>query len=209
MKKSRRIIVELAALLLLACCVLALLKFGPTVLRGVELYEKTMSEHDVEAEITELRSDDDYVEIDEISSGYLKALLRAEDRRFYYHFGIDPIALVRAVLFNLTHDTVQGASTITQQLCKNLFYSTEQSYERKIAEAISAMTLERLLSKDDILELYCNVVYFGEDCYGIKEATEHYYGVEPCCLNETQIDALVITLRAPSVYNPNALASAA
>jgi membrane peptidoglycan carboxypeptidase len=98
----------------------------------------------------------------------------------------------------------QGGSTITQQLAKNMYFSFEKKYERKVAELFVAFQLEKELTKDEILELYCNIAYYGEGCYGLKQAAEHYYGVDPLELSEVQIVALVWTLKSPNNYNPNA-----
>ena len=106
-----------------------------------------------------------------------KAFLAIEDHRFYSHFGIDPIGLVRAAVANLSRRGVsQGGSTITQQLAKNLFLTQERTFARKLQELVLALWLERKFSKTEILELYLNRVYFGAGAYGVDAAAQRYFG---------------------------------
>ena len=106
-----------------------------------------------------------------------KAFLAIEDRRFYSHFGVDPIGLARAVVANLSRRGVsQGGSTITQQLAKNLFLTQERTFARKLQEVVLALWLERKFSKTEILELYLNRVYFGAGAYGVDAAAQRYFG---------------------------------
>lgn len=183
---------------------LFVVRVTPTVKEGYQMYENAMAEKSIIQKISEIRADDNYIKIDNISDEYINQLIKVEDRRFYFHAGMDPIAIVRAMYNNFkANDFVQGGSTITQQLAKNLYFSFEKSYERKVAELFVAFDLERLLTKDEILELYCNVVYFGEGCYGIKEAAKHYYNVKPIDISLYQASKLVFTLRAPEIYNPH------
>ena len=106
-----------------------------------------------------------------------KAFVAIEDRRFYQHFGIDPLGIARAVVANILHRGIsQGASTITQQLAKNLFLTQERTLERKMQEALLALWLERKFSKTQILELYLNRVYLGAGAYGIEQAAQRYFG---------------------------------
>src|SRR6516162_488061 len=111
-------------------------------------------------------------------SPYLpKALIATEDHRFYHHFGIDPIGLVRASFANLSAGRiVQGGSTITQQLAKNLFLTPERSWARKIQETLLALWLEHRFTKDQILEIYLNRVYLGAGTYGVDAAAHRYFG---------------------------------
>ena len=117
------------------------------------------------------------VPLDRISPYVVQATVAIEDRRFYRHFGIDPRGLARAVVANLSAmDKVQGASTITQQLARNLYLSLEKTYERKIREAIYSLQLEMKYSKDEILEMYLNQIYFGHSTYGIQAAAQLFFG---------------------------------
>ena len=106
-----------------------------------------------------------------------KAFLAIEDRRFYSHCGVDPFGVARAVAANVLHRGVsQGGSTITQQLAKNLFLTQERTVQRKLQEVILAFWLERKYSKDEILDLYLNRVYFGSGAYGVEAAAQRYFG---------------------------------
>ena len=99
-----------------------------------------------------------------------------EDRQFYQHAGIDAAAISRALLINSKSDSIeQGASTITQQLARNLYLTQEKTYNRKITELLYAYQLERILSKQDILDLYINAIYFNNGVYGIEAASQFYF----------------------------------
>lgn len=135
---------------------------------------------------------------------YLKhAIVATEDARFYSHFGIDLRGIFRAAITNLTHRGYeQGASTITQQLARNLFLSPEVSLKRKIKEAILAIEIERRFSKDEILNLYLNMVYFGSGAYGAQAASEIYFGKPAKALNLAECAMLAGLPQAPSAHNP-------
>ena len=133
-----------------------------------------------------------------------KAFIAIEDRRFYSHFGIDPVGISRAIVRNLTSRGVaQGGSTLTQQLAKNLFLTQERTASRKIQEAILALWLERKYSKDEILELYLNRVYFGAGAYGIEAAAHRYYAKSARQLSLSEAAVLAGLVQAPSRLAPN------
>ena len=115
--------------------------------------------------------------LDEMPPYLPEAVIAIEDRRFYQHFGVDPIGLTRAMFTNLrAGGVVQGGSTITQQLAKNLFLKPDRTFERKVQEVILAFWLEMRLSKKQILELYLNRVYLGAGAYGVDAAAHRYFG---------------------------------
>lgn len=131
------------------------------------------------------------------------AFLAIEDRRFRTHWGIDPVGLIRALRVNLLEGrVVQGGSTITQQLAKNLFLKPERTFERKIQEAALALYLEAHYSKDEILTLYLNRVYFGAGVYGIEAASELFFDKHANRLTLTEAAMLAGSLKAPARYNP-------
>src|ERR671911_635812 len=133
-----------------------------------------------------------------------KAFVAIEDRRFFEHFGIDPVGVTRAIVRNVTSRGVaQGGSTLTQQLAKNLFLTQERTASRKIQEAILALWLERTFTKDELLELYLNRVYFGAGAYGIEAAAQRYYnkGAKGVTLSEAAVLAGLV--QAPSRLAPN------
>lgn len=132
-----------------------------------------------------------------------QAVMAIEDRRFYSHFGIDPLGLGRAIVTNLLHGrTVQGGSTLTQQLAKNLFLSPEQTFERKIQEALLAIWLEQKYTKDQILAMYLNRVYFGSNAYGVEAASRRYFNKSARDVNLGEAALLAGLLKAPSRLSP-------
>ncbi len=133
------------------------------------------------------------------------AFIASEDRRFMSHFGVDPIGLLSvAVEMVEARGVTRGASTITQQVAKNLFLTPDQTLGRKVQEAILAIWLEQNFTKEEILELYMNRVYFGSGAYGIEAAAQTYFGVSARNLSLGEAAMLVGILPAPSAYNPKA-----
>ena len=131
------------------------------------------------------------------------AVMATEDRHFYSHFGLDLVGLLRASVVNLrAGHVVQGGSTITQQLAKNLFLTPERSLKRKVQELLMALWLEHKFSKDQILTLYLNRVYLGNGTWGVDAAARRYFGVPATELNLYQSALLAGLLKAPSRYNP-------
>src|SRR5213593_2052300 len=131
------------------------------------------------------------------------AVIATEDRRFYSHFGVDPIGVARAVYQNYRRGRfVEGGSTITQQLTKVLFLTPDKSLDRKMKEAVLALELERRYSKDRILEMYLNQVYFGNGAYGVEAASRTYFGKSVTELNVKEAALLAGLPRAPSTYSP-------
>ncbi|MGN0658044.1 MAG: biosynthetic peptidoglycan transglycosylase [Emergencia sp.] len=195
--------------LTLAAVLIAGIICAPVAVKGYMLYQSVLSEEPVREKIDEIRSDEDYVRLENISQGFRETIIRSEDKRFRLHFGLDPLAIIRAAGNDiLAGSFVEGGSTITQQLAKNLYFDFDKNFVRKAAEAFMAVRLERILTKDEILELYLNCIYFGEDCYGIREASAHYYGSSPDALSEDQSRALAYTIRCPEEYNPNQMKQA-
>ena len=133
----------------------------------------------------------------------IKAVLAIEDRRFYSHEGVDFLGVLRAIVANLrSGDVVQGGSTITQQLAKNLFLTPDRRMKRKVQEAMLAYALERRLTKDQILEQYLNRVYFGAGAYGVEAASRRYFAKEVEAINVQEAALLAGLLKAPSAYSP-------
>lgn len=144
-----------------------------------------------------------HIPIKDIPKHVVNAVLATEDRRFYYHFGFDPIGITRAIIANQRAGRIiQGGSTITQQLAKVLFLKPKRTYWRKVEEMLLALWLEYRLEKDQILELYLNRIYFGAGNYGIEAATQHYFGktITDVTLHEAAILAGLI--KSPSYYAP-------
>ncbi len=132
-----------------------------------------------------------------------EAIVATEDRRFYSHFGIDPIGLARAMWVNIQAGRwVQGGSTITQQLAKNVFLTPDRTIRRKGQEMLLAFWLEQRFTKDQILSLYINRVYFGAGTYGVDAASQRFFGKPAAFVTPYEAAMLAGLLRAPSNYNP-------
>ena len=142
------------------------------------------------------------VEVEELPPHVVEAFLAIEDRRFYNHWGIDPRGIARAAWSNLTTGRTQGGSTITQQLAKFTFLTSEQNMGRKAREALIAVWLEAWLTKDEILERYLSNAYFGDNVYGLRAASLHYFYRKPENLKPEQAAMLAGLLQAPSRYAP-------
>ena len=143
------------------------------------------------------------VDISKVPVNVQRAFVAAEDSNFYEHGGIDPTGISRAVWQTLTKDgRVAGGSTITQQVARQFFLSNEYSYTRKLAEMMLAMRIERMLTKDQILELYLNKSFFGNRSYGVAAAAEFYYGKTLDQLTLGEAATLVSSLKFPSSGNP-------
>ena len=143
------------------------------------------------------------VTFNEIPAFLIEALVATEDRRFFQHWGIDPFSLVRAAVVNLREGKIkQGGSTLTQQLAKNLFLVFDRSVERKVQELLLAFWLEMSFTKEQILTLYLNRVYFGSGVFGLRAAAEYYFGKSVSDLQLNESAMLIGILKAPSKYNP-------
>jgi penicillin-binding protein 1A len=150
------------------------------------------------------------VPVNEMSPYLPKAVMAIEDRRFYDHWGVDPWGLARALFANVEAGrVVQGGSTLTQQLAKNLFLTPERTFERKMEEAILAVWLEMKFSKDEILTLYLNRVYFGAGTYGVEAAARRYFNKGARDVNLKEAAILAGLLKAPSRLAPTENAEAA
>ncbi len=144
------------------------------------------------------------VQIKELPPYLPKAFIAIEDKRFYSHFGIDPIGIARAAVTNILHRGVsQGGSTLTQQLAKNLFLTQERTLRRKLQEAELALWLERKYSKAEILELYLNRVYFGSGAYGVEAAAKRYFGKSAHNVTLPEAAMLAGLVKSPSRLAPN------
>ena len=132
-----------------------------------------------------------------------KAIVATEDRRFYDHGALDLVSVTRALVTNyMAGQTLEGGSTIAQQTVKNIFLSHDRTLSRKIEELVLAVRLEKNYTKDEILELYLNTIYFGHGAYGIKDAARIYFGKDVKDLNVSQCAMLAGLPQAPSVYDP-------
>jgi penicillin-binding protein 1A len=141
--------------------------------------------------------------VDQLPPNLIHAVVAIEDRRFYHHFGVDPIGLVRALVTDARSGAaVQGGSTLTQQLAKNLFLSPERTFKRKVQEALLAIWLEHVYTKDQILTGYLNRVYLGAGAFGVDAAAETYFGKSATQLDLQECAIIAALLKAPSKYSP-------
>ena len=154
--------------------------------------------------MAELYKDENRVDVplDEVAEVMQQAVLAAEDRNFYEHGGLDPIGIGRALINDLRGRSLQGGSTITQQLVKNAYLSPERSFIRKAKEAVLSVKVEQQWSKEEILERYLNTVYFGRGAYGVEKAAERYFGKRAADLQLGEAALLAGLIRAPGTAEP-------
>lgn len=189
----RRILVLLSIL-----CLCASIALGGL---GWKMYREALETKSLTSMVEEIREKPGYTSLDELPNIYLDAVIAVEDQRFYSHSGVDFIAIGRAIWNDLKkRELVEGGSTITQQLAKNLYFTQEKKIVRKAAELFMAFELERLYSKDEILELYLNSIYFGNGYYCIGDACQGYFGKEPGEMTSAESTLLAGIPNAPSVY---------
>jgi len=143
-----------------------------------------------------------YIKIEDVPKKLKDAVIAIEDRRFYQHHGVDFKGVLRAAFTNLKGGNKEGASTITMQVARNFFLSSERNLKRKINEALLALKIERSLTKEKILELYINQIYLGQRAYGFAAASQVYYGKPLEKLNLAETALLAGLPKAPSGYNP-------
>ena len=170
---------------------------------GYNMYKSAIEETSLNEKVEEIREKDNYTKLSELPQIYIDAVISVEDHRFYTHPGIDIIAIGRAAINDIkAMSYVEGGSTITQQLAKNMYFTQEKKMVRKIAEVFMAFKIEGEYEKDEILELYINTAYFGNGYDTVKEASEGYLGKEPKDMTDGEAIMLAGIPNAPSVYNP-------
>ena len=144
-----------------------------------------------------------HISIKDLNPNTIAAFISIEDKNFYNHSGVNYKRMLKALVKNLTSGKVkEGASTISQQLIKNTHLSSERTYERKIKEIFLAKEMERQVSKDDILESYLNVIYYGNNIYGIENAARFYFSKPASELNLQQSATLAGMIKSPGNYCP-------
>lgn len=190
-------------LLLIILIVLVLIS-SFIIYNGYSMYKNAITEISLEKKVSNIRNDTNFVSINDVPKYYSDAIIAVEDHRFKEHGAIDIISIGRAIVSNVqAKELNEGGSTITQQVAKNLYFISEKNFVyRKIAEIFLSFDLENNYSKDEILELYFNTIYFGDGYYGIKEASKGYYEKEPKDLSLYEATLLAGVPNAPSVYAP-------
>lgn len=171
---------------------------------GYKMYKSAIETMSVEEKVTEIQSKENYTKLSELPQIYKDAVISVEDHRFYKHNGIDIIAIGRSAINDIkAMSFVEGGSTITQQLAKNVYFTQEKKIERKIAEVFMAFQIEKNCDKDEILELYLNTSYFGDGYYTVKEASMGYFGKLPEDMTDSESVMLAGIPNAPSIYAPS------
>lgn len=195
MKKFKKI------LLLLILIILSILAIY--IGQGYKMYKNALDDKPLEEMVQEIRTQKSYTKISNIPDIYKDAVIAVEDHRYYDHKGIDIIAIGRALLNDIrARELIEGGSTITQQLAKNMYFTQDKTLTRKIAEVFMAKKIENNYNKEEILELYVNYIYYGSGYYDIKSASLGYFDKEPQDLTEGESIMLAGIPNAPSVYNP-------
>ena len=202
-KRVRRTVGRVLLWILLLAVILALAAAAFLAFNGLLTYREAIRERSLSERIDAVRGREDYITLGQMPALYPRAVVAVEDHRFYMHCGVDLISVGRAVRTDLrARAFVEGGSTITQQLAKNLLFSQEKTAARKAAEVLAAFDLERMFTKDEILELYINTIYYGSEYTGLAAAAQGYFGCQPSRLNDVQCTLLVGLPQAPSVYTP-------
>lgn len=174
-------------------------------LYGYLYYKESTKDMPLEKKISEIRENPEYVTKEYLPKNYFNAIVAVEDHRYYNHGAVDFLGIIRAIFVNAKNKELQeGGSTITQQVAKNLYYinDSEDVIKRKGAEIFTAIELEKKYSKDEILEIYSNIIYFGNGYYGIKEACNGYLNKEPQDMTLGEATMMAGIPNAPSVYAP-------
>ena len=170
---------------------------------GYNMYKGALEQMPLSKKVASIIEKENYSKIDEIPQIYKDAVISVEDHRFYKHNGVDIIAIGRAFVNDIkAMEFVEGGSTITQQLAKNIYFTQEKKITRKIAEVFMAFEIEKEYDKNQILELYLNTSYFGDGYYTVKEACKGYFNKELKEMTDYECILLAGIPNAPSVYAP-------
>ena len=202
-RKKRHCVIKaiFRLLIVLVCLVLEVGAFFGV--KGYEMYQDAIAERTLDERVEDIRNTENFTIYSELPQFYIDATISVEDHRFADHCGIDLIAIGRAAWTDIrAMSFVEGGSTITQQLVKNLLFTQDKKIERKAAEVFAALEMESKYSKEEIFELYANTAYFGSGYYGIYQASIGYFGKEPSALTDYECALLAGIPNAPSVYSP-------
>ena len=190
--------------IILLILMIAAVTGGAVVVNGYEIYKDAVGKVPVSDKIAQIQEKEHYTKFDQLPQRYIDAVIAAEDRRFFKHHGFDILATGRAMWHNMEAGSlIEGGSTITQQLAKNMYFSQEKKFTRKVAEVFVSNDIENLCDKETIFELYINSIYFGSGYYTVYDAAHGYYGKDPADLNDYECTMLAGVPNAPSVYSPS------
>ena len=175
---------------------------GVQIKGGYDKYQQALADRPLTDVLEELQAKENYTQYEKVPEIYYKALVAVEDRRFYKHNGFDIIGTTRAIYNDIrAKELLEGGSTISQQLAKNLYFPQDNTLQRKIAEIFMAMKIEREYEKEDVLEFYVNGIYYGSGYYSIYDASKGYFGKEPKDMTDYECTLLVGIPNAPSIYS--------
>ena len=171
--------------------------------KGYTMYKTVTTKESIIEKVKKIKEYDNYISINDVPDTYKNATIAIEDHRFYSHHGIDIITTLRSFIVNIKNkELTNGGSTITQQVARNFYFTQEKSFIRKIAELFIAIEIENNYSKDEILEMYLNIIYFGDGYTGLKQASYGYFRVSPLRLSLYEQTLLAGIPNAPSIYSP-------
>ena len=196
--------IKLVKRIIFLALLLVVIVVGFQIKGGYDKYREVLEKKSLETVITELKEKKNYTKYEDVPEIYFKALVAVEDRRFYKHNGFDIIGTGRAIYNDIkAKKLLEGGSTISQQLAKNMYFPQDDTLERKIAEVFMALKIEREYTKEEILEFYVNGIYYGSGYYSVYDASQGYFGKEPKDMTDYECTLLVGIPNAPSVYSLN------
>lgn len=198
-----KIIKKIIILLLFVILIIGILIGCIFGIPGYNMYKDAIEKEPIDEKIASIEKKKNYSEFVDLPEMYVNAVIATEDHRFYEHKGIDFISVARAIYNDIkAKDFVEGGSTISQQLAKNIYFTQEKTGKRKIAEILMASKLDNTLSKEKIFELYANTSYFGDGYYTVKGACEWYFKKELREMTDYECIMLAGIPNAPSIYAP-------
>lgn len=199
MKKILKLIIRLLLVLL----TVGFMILGIYIKEGYDMYNEAISRKPILIMVAELEMQENYTRIEDVPKIYQNAVVAVEDHRFYTHKGVDLLSIGRAIFKNIKNaDLIEGGSTISQQVCKNVYFTQSRKLERKFAEIFMAIELEKNCDKDKILEIYFNTCFYGNAYYTLSEAARGYFDKEPMELTDYEATMIAGIPNAPSLYNP-------
>lgn len=197
MKKLTKLLVKI----ILSLCLLLSVLCGVLLKKGYDLYQSKITNYPIALALSDIKESDNYVSYDGLPLDYINAVISVEDHRYFYRNGIDIIAVVKALWDNVTSQKiVRGGSTISQQLIKNIYFDMSQTMARKTAEIFFVNDIESKYSKEELFAYYVSIIYFGDNYYGIKQASLGYLNKDYTQLTTCEAALLAGLPQAPSVY---------
>lgn len=191
--------------LIVIILIIAAFAAGATYYGALQMYKDAIAETPIEDKVAQIQAMDHYTPYSQLPETYIDGIIAVEDKRFEYHKGYDLLSVGRAFVSNIkAGELVEGGSTITQQVARTMYFDQDKKMTRKMAEILVARDIEKLYEKDEILELYVNMIYFGSGYYGIYDASQGYFGKLPYQLNSYESTMLAGIPNAPSAYSPDA-----